>query len=79
MTDWIDRQRSWLSVEDQPAYAPQLNPTEYVWGNLKSSELPNLCSDTVGEVAKVAKDGLHRIGSDTLLCFAYLRHTGLRL
>jgi DDE superfamily endonuclease len=26
MTDWIDAQRSWLSVERLPGYAPELNP-----------------------------------------------------
>ena len=79
MTDWIDSQRSWLSVERLPGYAPELNPTERVFGNLKSSELANLCSDTIGEVAQVAEDGLWRIGTDAELCFAFLRHAGLRL
>ena len=36
-------------------------------------------ADTIGEVAEVAQDGLDRIGSDASLCFAFLRHTGLRL
>jgi transposase len=79
MMDWIDTQRSWLSVEPMPAYAPELNPTEYVWGNLKSTELANLCVDTIREVEDIAEDGLCRIGSDASLCFAFLRHTGLRL
>jgi transposase len=79
MTDWIDSQRSWLSVERLPGYAPELNPTEQVFGNLKSNELANLCCDTIGEVAKIAEDGLWRIGSEADLCFAFLRHAGLRL
>jgi transposase len=79
MQDWVARQRSWLSVERLPSYAPELNPTEQVFGNLKSTELANLCSDTIGEVAAIAEDGLHRIGSDAQLCFAFLRHSGLRL
>jgi hypothetical protein len=48
-------------------------------GSLKSKELANLCSDAIGEVATVAEGGLHRIGSDATLCFAFLRHSGLRL
>jgi hypothetical protein len=58
---------------------PELNPTEHVWGNVKSNELANLCADTIGEVADSAEDGLDRIGGDAPLCFAFLRHTGLRL
>jgi transposase len=79
MTDWIDSQRAWLCVERLPGYAPELNPTEQVFGSLKSNELANLCSDTISEVAEVAGDGLCRIGSDAELCFAFLRHAGLRL
>ena len=79
MMDWIASQPSWLWVERLPGYAPELNPTEQVWGNVKSTELANLCADTIGEVAEAADDGLTRINSDAPLCFAFLRHTGLRL
>ena len=79
MTDWVRSQRDWLSVERLPGYAPDLNPLEQALGNLKSRELANLCRDTIDEVAHVAKDGLDRIGTDAELCFAFLRHAGLRL
>jgi hypothetical protein len=79
MSDWIVSQRHWLSVERLPGYAPDLNPIENVWGNLKSQELANLCSTTIGEVADIAEDGLDRIGSDAALCFAFLHHSGLKL
>jgi transposase len=79
MTDWVQSQRDWLSVEHLPGYAPDLNPLEQAWGNLKSLELANLCSDTIDEVANVAQGGLERIGTDPKLCFAFLRHAGLRL
>jgi transposase len=79
MSEWIASQRDWLSVERLPGYAPDLNPIENVWGNLKSQELANLCSNTIDQVADIAEDGLDRIGSDAALCFAFLRHSGLRL
>src|SRR6266536_3191533 len=79
MSEWIASQRDWLRIEPLPGYAPDLNPTEQVWGNVKSTELANLCADTIAEVADVAEDGLDRVGSDASLCFAFLRHTGLRL
>jgi transposase len=79
MTDWIASQRQWLSVEPLPGYAPDVNPIEQVWGSLKSKELANLCSDTIDEVADIAEEGLDRIGGDAALCFAFLRHSGLRL
>ena len=79
MSDWITSQRHWLSVERLPGYAPDLNPIENVWGNLKSQELANLCSQTIDQAADIAEGGLDRIGTDAALCFAFLRHAGLRL
>ena len=79
MLEWVASQRDWLSVEPLPGYAPDVNPIEHVWGNLKSTELANLCSDSIGEVATVADDGLDRIGSDAALCFAFLHQCGLRV
>ena len=79
MSDWVASQSAWLSVEQLPGYAPDLNPLEQAWGNLKSRELANLCRDTIDEIADIAQHGLDRIGTDGELCFAFLRHSGLRL
>lgn len=79
MTNWIAGQRDWLTVERLPGYAPELNPVEQVWGNVKGQELKNLCADTIGEVADSAEDGLERINDDASLCLTFLNHAGLRL
>ena len=79
MLDWVASQHEWLSIESLPGYAPDLNPTELVWGNIKSGELANLCADTITEATDKAEDGLDRVSSDAALCFAFLRHTGLSL
>jgi transposase len=36
--------RGKIWVERLPAYAPELNPVEYLWGYWKQHELPNLCA-----------------------------------
>jgi transposase len=46
MRVWLDSQRDWLTVERLPAYAPELNPVEYLWANLKDVELANLPTTT---------------------------------
>lgn len=79
MTEFIAGCRGWLRVERLPAYAPELNPVEGLWGNVKGTELANRCADTIDEAMQAACDGLQRVGSDTDLCFALLRHTGLSL
>ena len=77
MQAYLRAQRSWLTVERLPGYAPDLNPVELVWGNVKGGELANLGADHLGEVERELRAGLHRVGSSPSLPFAFLRHTGL--
>ena len=76
MLDWVASQRHWLVGRATAWLCTGPQSIEKVWGNLKSTELANLCSDTIDEVADIAEDGLDRIGSDAALCFAFLRHSG---
>jgi len=79
MQAFLKKQRTWLVVERLPAYAPDLNPVEQVWGNLKGGELANLCPDTIDEAEVIVDQGLCRIGNETTLAFGFLRHCGLTL
>lgn len=79
MQAWIALQRSWLVVERLPAYAPDLNPVELLWGNVKGVELANLCPETIEQAREAAEAGLQRAGTDYQLCFNFLDHTGLSL
>ncbi len=63
MKAWLATQRHWLRVERLPAYAPELNPVEQVWGNIKATELANLCPEAIDEADTAARAGLNRIGS----------------
>jgi transposase len=76
---WRVAQRHWLTVEALPGYAHDLNPVEQAWGNLKATELANLCPEHISEADTAAHTGPHRIGSSYDLCFNFLDHTGLRL
>jgi putative transposase len=79
MQAWIRAQRRWLVVERLPADAPDLNPVEGLWGNIKASELANLCADSIDQPADAAHTGVDRVRADTDLTFAFLRHCGLSL
>src|SRR5438445_167284 len=79
MQTYLASSRRWLVVERLPAYAPDLNPVEALWGNLKGRELANLCVDAIEETEDVAHAGIERIGADAQLAFAFLAHTGLSL
>jgi hypothetical protein len=69
----------WLSVERLPAYAPELNPVEYLWANLKGAELANFTGDTLAEVADQAHHGIQRVCDSDSLVGGFLAHTGLPL
>jgi transposase len=75
----LDAQRDWLAVERLPAYAPELNPVEYLWANLKGTELANFTGDTVTEVADQAEQGIRRVCDSDSLVMGFLAHTGLSL
>jgi DDE superfamily endonuclease len=73
------QQQHWLTVERLPAYAPELNPVEYLWANLKGAELANFTGDTVAEVADQAQHGIQRVCDSDSLVMGFLAHTGLTL
>jgi transposase len=79
MAAWLGRQRSWLVTETLPRYAPELNPVEGLWANLKDGELANLAADTLEEVTAAAERGIQRIRATHWLAFSFLRHCGLSL
>jgi DDE superfamily endonuclease len=72
-------QRDWLTAERLPAYAPELNPVEYLWANLKGGELANCGGDTIAEVADQAQHGIQRVCDSDSLVVGFLAHTGLSL
>jgi transposase len=38
--------QDWLQANHLPAYAPELNPVEGLWANVKGGELANRCCQT---------------------------------
>ncbi len=74
---WI--QRDWLQIEWLPGYAPDLNPTEGVWSNIKGREMANLCPELMAEATDAFRRGLRRVGHTRRLPFSFLRHAGLSL
>lgn len=50
-----------LEVAFLPAYAPELNPVEYLWGYWKMRELANYCATDYQELSDTAITALRRI------------------
>jgi len=67
--DFVRQQRGRLWPEFLPAYAPELNPVEYLWARWKQHELPNLCPDTYRELSYHARLALRWMPRrPTLVC-----------
>jgi transposase len=79
MRAWLDSQHDWLTVERLPAYAPELNPVEYLWANLKAVELANRPTTTLAEVADATEQGIQRVCNHQDLVLGFLAHTSLAL
>jgi hypothetical protein len=79
MRAYLDSQRDWLTTERLPAYAPELNPVEYLWANLKDLELANRPTTTLAEVADATEQGIQRVCKSDSLVVGFLAHTGLSL
>jgi hypothetical protein len=81
MRAWLDSQRDWLTLKRLPAYAPELNPVEYLWANLKDLELANLptTTTTLAEVADATTQGIQRVCKSETLAVGFLAHSGLTL
>jgi DDE superfamily endonuclease len=68
--------RSWLTVYQLPAYAPELNPAEAVWSNLKRS-LANLTKQGIDQLIALVKTRLRPMQYRPGLIDGSLAKTGL--
>ncbi len=59
--EFLGRQGRRLWVERLPAYAPELNPVEYLWGHLKEHEVGNLLVRHGHELSPKATAALRRM------------------
>jgi DDE superfamily endonuclease len=76
---YLVTQRHWLTIERLPAYAPELNPVEALWGNVKGQECANLCAPDRRGLVRPLRHGLRRVRARPHLAFSFLAHAGLSL
>ena len=79
MRTLLHAHREWLTVVQLPSYAPDLNPVEGAWSNMKNS-LGNLGScGTPHRLAAIIKNRLKRIQYRPALIDGFLAQAGLSL
>lgn len=75
MRKFITAHTDWLTVVQMPAYAPELNPVEGVWANMKNG-LGNLAARNIDHLATVVRNRLKRIQYRLDLINGFLTQTG---
>ena len=78
MRGFTESHRDWLTVVQLPSYAPDLNPAEGAWANMKNG-LGNLAASNVDQLAAIVRNRLKRIQYRPALIDGFLAQTGLTL
>jgi transposase len=73
----IVAQASWLTVERFPAYAPELNPLEYVWATLKGKDVANYSPDSIAELDGHVRRSIRRLRRRDEMGLNFIKHAGL--
>lgn len=77
--DFVAAQHGRLQIEFLPAYAPELNPVEYLWGHWKNHELPNFCARDLWHLSTEARRALRRMRRRPTLVTAFWKQAGLSM
>jgi transposase len=77
--DFIASQKGRVVVEYLPAYAPELNAVEHIWGYWKQHELPNACPKDSWQLSEGARRTLLRAPHRPSLIAAFWKQSSLFL
>ncbi len=74
---YVADQKGRIVLEFLPAYAPDLNPVEYLWGYWKQHELPNFCPKDYMQLSTHARRALRRMQYRPTLVTAFWKQAKL--
>ena len=66
-----------ITVVPLPAYAPDCNPTEFLWANIKGKELANYVPDGLDDLCRQACSAIRRVHRQQTLPEGFLRAAGI--
>jgi transposase len=75
--DFLAAQNGRVAMEYLPAYAPELNPVEYIWGYCKHHELPNVCPKDYAQLQGGTRRALRRMRRRPALITAFWKQASL--
>ncbi len=74
---FIEQSKGYIALEYLPAYAPELNPVECIWGYLKSHAMPNFCAKDLMHLKQTALSRLRSMQRRTTLVTAFWKQAEL--
>lgn len=74
---YINSQKRWLRVERYPAYAPELNPVEFLWSTMKTKDLAHTPPKGLSHLKRIVHASFRRIRAHTQLLKGCLRKAGV--
>jgi transposase len=77
VADFVRSLAGRIEIEYLPAYAPELNPVEYLWGHWKHHELPNVCPKDLWQLSAGARRTLRRMRRRPRLITAFWKQSSL--
>ena len=75
--EYVETLEGRIEVSYLPAYAPELNPVEYIWAYLKQHELPNVCARDLWNLGEGARRALKRMRRRKRLVIAFWKQSSL--
>lgn len=77
--DYVEGSEGQIVLARLPAYAPELNPAEYIWGHLKHHALANFCPRDIPHLSREARRQLRRAQRRHSLIRAFWQQAELSL
>lgn len=74
---FLKENRSWLRAVRLPAYAPELNPPEYLWSAMKTKDCANLRPEGLSAAHRAVRRSYRRMKNKPGLLAGFLRASGL--
>lgn len=75
--DYLKQQKNQLRIERFPAYAPELNPIEYLWSAIKTKDLANLSVPDLTGLRRAVYRGKRRLQKNQQVLKGFLRASKL--
>jgi transposase len=73
----VAAQAKWLTVEYLPAYAPELNPLEYLWATFKGKDMANYPADNIAQLDDRLRRSVRRVRRRADMGLNFIKHAGL--